>query len=217
MATTYSSWLQDVSVAVPGAPKDIVTDSIKDSIRDFCQSTLLWVKQLDAINIVAGTATYTLTAPAAAQASVVNIDRAEFEGSPMGPESMDVLDRSTEAWRQQTGPASYSYMVDAEKVLRLRYIPTENKTGALVIWAALKPLLTATILPDFLYDEWYECILNTAIAALFGMPRQVFTNIQEAEYFGMLANAERSRAKAQKTVGKTKLKTRVQPYPFEVV
>lgn len=217
MATTYSSWLQDVSIAVPGANKDFVLDAIKNSVRDFCQSTLLWVKKLDPINIIAGTATYTLTAPVVTQASVVNIDRAEFEGAPMGPDSMDVLDRSDEPWRQQTGPASYSYMVDAEKVLRLRYIPTENKIGALEIWASLKPLITATVLPDFLYDEWYDCILNTAIGLLFSIPRQVFTNIQEAEYFTMLANAERSRAKAQKTTGKTKLKTRVQPYPYEVV
>ena len=221
--------MQDVSLAVPGAPKDQITNSIIKTIRDFCQSTLLWVKKLDLIDVIAGTEIYTLTCPLSLyerinhepppghpQASVVNIDRAEFQGVPMGPESMDVLDRSPIAWRQQTGSSSNAYMVDPEKVLRLRYIPTDNITGALAIWAALKPVIGAVVIPDFLYDEWYDCIRNGTIADLFQIPRQSFTNIQEAEYFISQYHEDLSKAKGQKVTGKAKVKTRVQPSPFDV-
>ena len=222
MSVTTDSWLQDVSIAVPGAPKVQILGSVIKTVRDFCQATLLWVKKLDVIDVVANTATYTLTCPASMiilgvpQASVVNIDRAEFQDSPMGPESMDVLDRSPIPWRQEESSQSDAYMVDAEKVLRLRYIPTENIPGALAIWAALKPTVLASTVPDFLYDEWYDCIRNGTIADLFQIPRQVYTNIQEAEYFNVQYHEDLSKAKAQKTTGKAKVKTRVQPAPFDI-
>lgn len=216
---TYSKedWLSDVSISVPGAPRAIVEDAIMDTIRDFCESTLLWVRQLDAIDIVAGTVEYPLVAPAGVQANVVLVDRAEFSGSFMAPESMDLLDRLPDAWRAQTGSSSDAFIVDAEKTLRLRYIPTESITAALVVWAALKPSYTADNIPDFIYNDWFDCILNGAISNLFRKPRQIWTNIQEAEYFYQQYIAERSRAKGVKTTGKTKLSLRVQCAPFSVV
>jgi hypothetical protein len=212
-----SDWLKDVSEGVPGCDKITVEKEVMNTIRDFCATTLLWVKELTAINIIAGTSTYTLAAPAGVQASVVSIERAECNDRYMDPESMDLLDRGSEMWRDQTGSESPSYMVDSEKVLKLRYIPTENLIGGLIIWASLKPTVAALTIPDFVYDDWYDAIKFGSWGRIFKIPKKAWTNIREGEYFESMYHEQRSHAKKEKRTGKTKLSLAIMPRPFSAV
>lgn len=217
MTVTKSDWLKDVSEGVPGCDKITIEKEIMNIIRDFCGTTLLWVKQLDPITIIAGTATYTLSAPTGVMASVVSIDRAECNGQAMDPDSMDLLDRGSEMWRDQTGSESPTFMVDSEKVLRLRYIPTENIADGLIVWASLKPTVAATSIPDFIYDDWYDAIKFGAWGRIFKIAKKAWTNIREGEYFEGVYHEQRSYAKKEKRTGKTKLNLSIMPRPFSVV
>lgn len=210
-----SSWLQGVSDRVPGAQKLDVDAAVRSVIREFCTKTLLWVKQLTAIDIIDGTASYTLTA--ATDQAIVTVERVEVNGLYVPPTSMDVLDREIPSWRDEESSQPSTFMVDAEKVLRLREIPTENITAGLVVWVAVKPSPTTDTIPDFIFNDWYETILDGAVSYLLKMPNKVWSNIQGGEYYNDYYKADLSEAKNRKVTGKTKLSIRVQQQPFYVV
>jgi hypothetical protein len=214
MPYSINDWLADVSEGIPGCPKDIIDREVMNSIRDFCATTGTWQEKLDAINVTIGVAEYALVAPVALQASVVNVERAEFSGGFLTPDSMEVLDSSADAWRQQTSSGQITYLADIEKIFRFRYIPTESVAGGLEIWASLKPKLTATVIPDYIYDDWFDCIKYGVFGRIFKLPKQAWTNIREGEYFEDLFQADRSTAKKIKKTGRTRLSFRVQQPPF---
>lgn len=210
-----SSWIADVSTRIPGAGKTEIESAIRAVIREFCSKTLLYLRQLTAINIVDGTATYTLTAPT--DTAIVSVERVEISGAPINPTSMDYLDRSMDDWRSLESTSPAEYMVDVERVLRFKETPTENITGGLVVWVSLKPSPTTDTIPDFIYDDWYETILNGVISYLMKIPGKSWTNLQGAEYFDDYYHSTLGDAKSQKFTGKTKLSLRVQSPPFNVI
>ena len=210
-----SSWLVGVSARVPGATKDDIDNAVRAVIREFCDKSLLYVRQLTAINIVAGTGSYTLTAPT--DCAIVTVERVEVSSQYIDPTSMDLLDRSTENWRQYESNLPSSYTVDAEKILMFKETPTENITGGLVVWAALKPTPTTSTIPEFIYDDWYETILNGTVSYLLRMPNKSWSSLEGSEYFGNMYDGYLSTAKGKKYTGKTKVSIRVQSPPFTVV
>jgi hypothetical protein len=210
-----SAWLDGVSIRVPGASKIEIDSAVRTITREFCSKTLLYVKQLTAINIVAGTASYTLTAPT--DCSIITVERVEVNGLFVSPTSMDLLDRSPDSWRQVESSQPIEYMVDAEKVLMFKEIPDTSYAGGLIVWVAVKPSPTTSTLPDFLFDDWYETILNGAVAYLLRMPNKSWTSIEGSEYFYDFYDGYLSEAKNKKYTGKAKVSIRVQSEPFAVI
>jgi hypothetical protein len=210
-----SSWLSGVSERVPGASKSDIDFAVRTIIREFCDKTLLYTRQLTAINLVDGTSTYTLTAPT--DCSIVGVERVEVNNMYVDPTSLDLLDRSPENWRQIESSQPFAYTVDAEKVLQFKEIPTESITGGIVVWVSLKPTPITNIVPDFIYDDWYETILNGVVSYLLRMPNKPWTSIEGGEYFSELYDGYVSVAKNKKYTGKAKVSIRVQSAPFSVV
>jgi hypothetical protein len=215
MASSLSDWLAGVSERVPGATKTDIDSVVRTIVREFCTKTLLYIRQLTAINIVVSVSEYTLSAPT--DTAIVSVDHITVNDIPVSPTSMDLLDRSNLSWRELEASQPDNYMVDAEKVLMLSQIPTESITGGLVVWAALKPTPTSTVVPTFIYDDWYETILNGSVAMLLRMPNKPWTNLNNAEYFADYYIGEMGDARSKKITGKTKLPLRVQAPPFYVI
>lgn len=214
MAADISYWLQSVSNRVPGATKEIIDDAIRSSARKFCSDTHLYVRQLTAINIVALTPTYTLTAPS--DTAIVDVEHVEINDKPIGAVSEDLLNKSNENWRTQESTEPTQIMVDPEKVLRLKQIPTEDITGGLKVWVSLKPNPTTTVIPDFIYDDWFDCVLNGALSKLLKQPNQVWTNIQLGNFYENEYDGEMTKARGKRITGKTSVRLRVQQPPFRI-
>lgn len=210
-----SNWLAAVSSRVPGASKTEVDSAVITIIREFCDKTLLYVKKLTAINVVVGVREYTLTAPT--DCSIVGVDHATLNDMPISATSMDLLNRSPEPWMTQQASEPNVFMVDAEKVLSLKQLPEIAYTGGLVVWAAVKPTPTATTIPDFIYDDWFETILNGAVAYLLKTPGKSWTSLEGSKFFDDYYTGEMSTAKSKKYTGKAKVSIRSQPPPFSVI
>jgi len=210
-----SSWLSDVSSRVSGANKTEIDAAVRSVIREFCTKTLLYIRQLTPINIVVGTSTYTLTAPTGY--AIIGVERVEVNEMYVDPTSLDLLDRSPDSWRQQESSQPLQYIVDAEKVLQFKETPDTAVTAGLVVWASLKPTPTADTIPDFIYDDWYETILNGAVSYLLRIPNKSWSSIDGGEYYNNLYDGELSNAKGKKFTGKAKVSLRVQSPPFSVI
>jgi hypothetical protein len=215
MPITTSSWLSDVSSRVPGASETEILTAIGTIVREFCTKTLLYIKQLTAIDVIAGTGTYILTAPTGY--AIIGTERVELNGQYVDATSLDLLDRSPENWQVQTSDQPQEYIIDAEKQLRFKDIPSVSYTAGLIVWASLKPAITATGVPDFIYDDWYETILNGSVTYLLRMPNKNFTSLEGSQFFENIYRGSLSEAKGKKFTGKAKVSIRVQTPPFTVI
>lgn len=210
-----SSFLVDVSVRVPGASKTDIDSVVRAVVREFCSKTLLYIRQLTAIDIVALTGTYTLVAPA--NCAIVSVERVEVDGQYVNPTSLDLLNRSPENWQTDEANQPINYMVDAEKILRFKEIPDTAITGGLVVWASLKPTASTDVIPDFIVDDWYDTILNGAVSSLLRIPQKSWTSIEGSEYYNTIYDGSLSEAKGKKYTGKAKVSIRTQSAPFSVI
>jgi len=210
-----SSFLADTSTRVPGASKTEIDSAVRSVIRDFCSRTLLYIRQLTAIDIVSAVGTYTLVAPT--NCSIVGVERVEVNGEFVSPTSLDLLNRSPENWQTDTSNQPINYMVDAEKVLRFKEIPDTSYTGGLVVWVTLKPTASTSTIPDFIVDDWYETIVNGAVSYLLRIPGKSWSSIEGSEYYNTLYDGTLSEAKGKKFTGKAKVSIRTQSAPFSVI
>lgn len=210
-----SSFLAEVSARVPGANKTEIDSAVRSTVRDFCSRTLLYIRQLTAINIVAAIGTYTLVAPT--DCSIVGVERVEVNGEFVSPTSLDLLNRSPENWQTDTTNQPVNYMVDAEKVLRFKEIPDTSYTAGLVVWVSLKPTATTSVVPDFILDDWYDTIVNGAVSYLLRIPGKSWSTIEGSEYYNTLYDGTLTEAKGKKFTGKAKVSIRTQSAPFAVI
>ena len=98
MATNVTDWIPDIAPAVPLCPTQTIKQAIVNTCRDFCQQTQLWNNNaLTAIDIVDGTADYTLTS---LLGNIVAIDAAAVDDTPIVPTTIEELDRHKPYWRQ---------------------------------------------------------------------------------------------------------------------
>lgn len=215
MSITLAQWLPEISRMVPGAKSEVIYDALHVIVREFCAKSLLYIRTLPAVNVVAGVGTYNLTAPT--DTVIVMVERLTINSIPLDPTSQDLLDRSPDAWEPITAKQPNTYMMDAEKVLKLKEIPLENITAGLIVSVSLKPTWTTLVVPDFIYEDWYEAIKHGTLEHLMQMPNQTFTNVKMAEFHGREYKGVLSDAKGRKYTGKAKVSIRAAAKPFSIV
>lgn len=215
MSSSLTVWFPNISRMVPGAKSTDIYDALHSVVREFCDKSLLYIRTLAAINIITGTSSYTLIAPA--DTSIVMVERVEVDGQPIDATSLDLLNRSPDDWQSGTSEYPLEYMVDAEKVLRFKDIPTKNIVSGLVVAVSLKPTWATLVVPDFIYEDWYELIEHGALEKLLQTPNQTYTDVKFADYHSKLYKGMLSEAKNRKYTGKAKVSIKVQRAPFTIV
>ena len=162
---SVDQWFADVVPAAQLCPNPIIRREIVNTCRDLCDRTMLWTKELAAIDVVAAQAEYQLTTTGA---GIMGVDRAAFNGKTIHPTSETALDEDESQagnyneWRTKTQDAPERYFVTIEKKIRLVYIPTTALTAGLKVWAILAPLITAITVPEFLWDNFKDMVSDGA-------------------------------------------------------
>ena len=179
MATTITAWSADLELEIDDLTTTVVEDSIRDACIRFCEQTHLWTSELTAIDVDADTQDYTLSIPATSTLIGVPDDgvyyKEDGEDDDQYAKLVCISDKITtrnesHAWKYEEGPRPSEFWVDnIDKDLHLRPIPTEDSDEGLLVTVILKPLLTATTVPDFLYDDYRREIASGALANLYKM------------------------------------------------
>ena len=158
---SVDQWFPDVVPAAQLCPAKIIRREIVNTCRDLCDRTMLWTKELTAIDVVADQAEYQLTTTGA---GIAGADRAAFNGKTIYPVSETALDEDDtqvddyKEWRLKTTDIPERYFVTIEKKIRLVYIPDAALTGGLKVWAILVPEITAIVVPEFLWDNFKDMV-----------------------------------------------------------
>ena len=174
MSTAYTAWFEYVLPSVAGAANGLVTQAVRSAVRDFCRASLIYTDEPGAINIVAGTDTYTITPPA--DTEVVDFTHVEVNDVEILPRGNDWLDRNIQNWRTTaTGPAR-AFRHPGPNQIQIVPTPSESITGGLVLTCAVRPTEGSTDCPDWIMADWREAIVAGALERLYQMPRLPWSN-----------------------------------------
>ena len=181
MATDISDWHKYILPYTPGAPKLLMTRTLRETLRDFCRQTEAWQETLTAIDVVASTQSYALTS---SNGDIAGVVWASYNDDAMDPTSEDQLDHESPEWRDGDEGTPDKYFVRNTRYIYLYPTPSSALTGGLDVIVALMPTDTATSVEDFLFDDFRDTIKHGALERLFDMRGQEWYDPIESERHG---------------------------------
>lgn len=172
-----------VLASAPTVPELLLDRAIRDTARDFCKRTRYLRTQLDAIDVVADTATYDLTLPT--DTALVDIIAVTYDGSELTPKTIEQLRRDDADWETATGSPNY-YFRSGVSSIQLVGIPQADNAGSLVVRVALMPTFAAATIDDVLVEDHHEELVNGALFRLLRIPNKGWTDRGMSDYYGTL-------------------------------
>ena len=178
MATTLTSWHEDIVHSVPGCPNFVITKALRETAIDFCEDTLLWYTDLDRITMVDGTNSYALSVAAGLQGQIAVIQSVKFKTNGTADSTFTEIPPTTllemaatkvANWEFETADAPTYYYLDVDDNLILYPIPSAGSTSGLLLKVNLRPTETATSVADFLFTRHRRLIMQGAKAKLLSM------------------------------------------------
>ena len=176
--STLDSFLTNVRPHAPGVPDPTAFKNIRLAAIEFCERTRLW-KYEDDYDVTAETCNDLLFAPNGS--AIHDIEIVFHNGHELKARSTRDLDRLVPGWRTgdtSGGVPKYYTQIDMNS---LRVVPAME--GHIYICMRLKPSQDAKTLPDFLAEQYRECIGWGALARLLTVPGQSYTDPALAQYF----------------------------------
>jgi len=207
MTVALTSWEPYILPDLPAVPHTALERAVRDAAIDFCHDTLIWKEWLDRISVVALDDDYSLTVPAAftTYAAIEGVyqvyykengaDDAQF--TPLDPTTEDEMEAelgSSWMFNQAASPSKHYVPASEPTTLYLWPIPTLASVSGVLVRAYFKPLQTATLLPDFLYNRHQNAIAFGAKSKLFGAKGMPWYDLKEQAKWLDLYNNERDNA-----------------------
>ena len=173
-------FMPNIAPAFNLAPTAIIRSWIIEACRKFCWESLLWRERIDPVSVVADQAEYDLTANAIVfydtsdqvndVADIVTLEHIELEQIDLETTSERYLDENERGWRQRVESRSRRFIMDNKRQLRLVYTPTQAIADGLDMWPTLMPRRDATLIEQFIYDDYRLAIENCTMAFMLEMP-----------------------------------------------
>ena len=186
-------FMPNIAPAFQLCPTAIIRSWIIEACRKFCWETLLWRERIDPISVVADQAEYDLTAasilfyqtvnPVNAVADIVTLEHIELLGIDLETTSERYLDENERGWRQRVESRPRRFIMDHRRLLQLVYTPQQAITDGLDSWLTLMPRRDATLIEQFIYDDYRLAIENAAMAYLLEMPGVPWNNPEGALWY----------------------------------
>jgi len=179
--TPYTDFLKEVLPFVPGCPRSVAINAIRNAVIEFCSDTEYWQETLDAVSLSASSLPYTIPAPNT-DAMYTNLLRATVDGYPLDEAPMDVLDMRVPGWQSQTGaPRAWYQNVPGE--LRLYPIPPDTDPASVVLRVAYQPTRTSSGVDERIWLAYAEEISAGALQRLMDMPSKPWSNETSAKKY----------------------------------
>lgn len=218
MATTQtvSSMVPDISVFLQGCPSPVIERTILKIATDLCQRAKVWALDAVPITLAPGTYEYDLTF-AESYAEATDLDSAYLilaDGSKvtLPVEPVGVVMRRFPSWPQDAaGQPQLVTKLEAGKVL---VAPVPEETADLYVRCVVRPVTTATVLEQWLYDEFRRVIHHGVLHELLLMPQRSWSNPKLGEFHGKQWTYLLNNAKARATLGYNQGSVSVEMRPF---
>ena len=161
-------FLPKVRARATGVAEPVALDAIRDAAAEFCRRTRLW-RFSDQFDVTASKAC--IAVPFGA--TLLDIERVNFNGCRLDPQSTQWLDDHIEQWRDApvSGMPKWFTQTSMNSIL---IVPAQ--AGTVKLWVTLSVGQDAEQVPDFMADQYREAIANGALWRLLMLPGKTFTN-----------------------------------------
>jgi hypothetical protein len=127
MTIAFSNYTKHISPDVPGCPLSVIAGFTREVVREFCDRTSYWRKDLAPISGSIGKAEYLLAVPA--DTELVRVpDKAYYRGNPIDPTTDEWLNARIPNWRSWSGTPGYFWM-RSRNPLSIRLVPYPDEAG----------------------------------------------------------------------------------------
>lgn len=177
-SSLYSVWLPSILVDVPTCSIDMVNESVRDVVIDFCKRTKVLRVDADPFYTVIGDSSYTLTPPTDTQ--IIDVLTLKYNDSVMiKPQLREELDRRSPNWQTLEGTPN-SFLSTRPGEIVFDRIPQE----VVVVrpFVAVKPSQTSQGVDEFIFEEFKVDIKHGVLAFLFSQPNKAYSNLALAAY-----------------------------------
>lgn len=202
MAKSYEDFFSWVLPDVAGCPEITAIQSIRDSVIQFCELSLIHQADHDPISVVAKIADYDLETPIT-NTRIVKVMKAFYKGKELSPASPDevtdpaVYNSAIGGYTPTYQPPTAFFQKDTASITLLP-IPDQSLANAITMRVALVPSRSSTACEDFIFEQWVEPIAAGAVARLQLSSGKTYSNPQAASAnqarFMAGVNIARSRA-----------------------
>lgn len=195
---------------VLGCSEPLAQQALLDSAIEFCSQSLAVVQPLDPITVPVGFPTVEIETPTDTQ--VAQVMSAMFDGQLL--EGLPSWESATLSAPDGTPRAFWGQDIDEVYHLTLLPAPDRLVRNALLVRVALQPTRSATQVQDILYDRYADAIISGALAYLYAVPDQPFTNEPKAQMMASRARARTNAARGDAARGRMVTSLSVQMRAF---
>lgn len=169
----FLDMLNRVMPYVGDCPAQTAEFHLRQAATDWFQRTLTWREDLPEIVTAATQQDYLLVLPE--QTVLAKLMRYSFDGR-----RFEVIDAEVGiALELEQDSLEVSWTVDRATV-SINPAPTAGGTS-MIFRAALKPATDSSAIPRLLYEQYIDHIVDGALARLFALPRQTYTDLTLAD------------------------------------
>lgn len=182
--TSYEDFLSRVLIEVPGCAEISALLAIKDTCIEFCEKSLILVRDHDPITVAKGEVDYDLEAPT--DMVVVKVMKAWMESKPIDPLYPDVVTDASVYNRLfssfQAAPSlPQRYLQKSERTITVWPLPDKAYPNGLTLRVALKPTRSSTSVDDVIYEDYADVIAAGALSRLLRSNSKPYTDLRLAE------------------------------------
>ena len=182
----YSDYYKLVKTFLPGVPEPTIDYALNRAARHFC--SLSWFSRRSITVVLEDSVASYTVAPADSNEEVIGVKAVEFDGQPIDPTLPELVETSSGSPKQ--------WYVEQYNSLILNPIPDAGVDGEEIeVRLAIQPTLAAVTLPNDLTREHMQTIGDGAIAWLQQMPKQPWSDLNQAMKLERAFIAKAMRAK----------------------
>ena len=147
-------------------------NALRRSAIEFCARTMVW-RTIESTDMIANTTAYTVAADT--DAVVAKVLAVSVSGIWLEPIQLDELARF-DNWNTQTAATPTRYYLTQPGVVNLWPIPTATVTGGLLFQTVEQPSVACATVPDFVYNQYGQAMVDGALSVLLSTPGKEWTN-----------------------------------------
>lgn len=177
---SYDAFLPSLLPSIRNCPDPTIEEAIRSTVIDICERTEMWQADLDPISLIAGTYEYDLEPPT--QSIVHRIINVVYEGDPLDPSTMGLINQRFRDWKTQWGKPKL-WVKEGQALVRFVPIPKENQAAAVDIRVVLKPTITSGGADAYIMTDARDAIINGALSRIMSIPGRDWSNGKAADRY----------------------------------
>lgn len=201
--------VRNVAMYAPNCPEPTILYALRMTIIDFCQETMWWTKTLDPIDVEEGETEYPLNAGSGVEP--VSVLAAWYKDIPLYPMGQASHDKWPWLKIDERAAKPAAYTTVGFETIKLAPKPDRSEKNALVVKVAVMPTMEATAVDGELMSFWTDTLINGALARIYDIPNQPFTNPGAADKRELMYRRDLVRAKIHANKAKTNVSLTVKP------